>query len=79
MAEKEAALVICPGRGTYGKAELGYLKHHHADKAALIETFDGLRAARGQPTLSELDGAERFSPALHTRGDIASPLIVAAS
>lgn len=75
----EAALVICPGRGTYGKAELGYLKRHHGDKGELIAAFDRLRAERGQPTLSELDGAERFSPALHTRGDIASPLIFAAS
>jgi [acyl-carrier-protein] S-malonyltransferase len=75
----EAALVVCPGRGTYGKAELGYLGRFHADKGELIERFDRLRAERGQPTLSELDGAERFSPALHTRGDIASPLIFAAS
>ncbi|MGQ0590334.1 MAG: ACP S-malonyltransferase, partial [Sphingosinicella sp.] len=79
MAEKLSALVVCPGRGTYGKAELGYLKRHHADKGELIAGFDALRAQRGQPTLSELDGAERFSPALHTRGDIASPLIFAAS
>lgn len=79
MAEREAALVVCPGRGTYGKAELGYLKRFHADKGELIATFDGLRSERGQPTISELDGAERFSPALHTRGDIASPLIFAAS
>jgi [acyl-carrier-protein] S-malonyltransferase len=75
----EAALVVCPGRGTYGKAELGYLKRHHKDKAGLIGAFDALRAKRGQPTVTELDGADRFSPALHTRGDIASPLIFAAS
>jgi [acyl-carrier-protein] S-malonyltransferase len=75
----EAALVVCPGRGTYHKAELGYLKRFHGDKAELIADFDRLRAERGQPTLSELDGAERFSPALHTRGDIASPLIFASS
>jgi len=79
VAEKQAALVICPGRGTYGKAEFGYLKRFHADKTGLIETFDRLRAERGQPTISELDGAERYSPGLHTRGDIASPLIFAAS
>jgi [acyl-carrier-protein] S-malonyltransferase len=79
VAEREAALVICPGRGTYGKAELGYLKRLHADKGTLIERFDRLRADRGRPTLSELDGAERYSPDLHTRGDIASPLIFAAS
>jgi [acyl-carrier-protein] S-malonyltransferase len=79
VADKEAALVVCPGRGTYGKAELGYLGRLHADKAALIHRFDRLRADRGQPTISALDGAERFSPALHTRGDIASPLIFASS
>ena len=75
MAEKLAALAVCPGRGTYGKAELGYLKRLHADRAELIAGFDALRAESGQPTISELDGAERYSPALHTRGDIASPLI----
>lgn len=79
MADKPAALVVCPGRGTYGKAELGYLKRHHADKTELIEHFDRVRAERGRPTVSELDSAERFSVALHTRGDIASPLIFACS
>ena len=79
MAEREAALVVCPGRGTYGKAELGYLKRHHGGRRELIERCDRIRAQRGQPTLTELDGADRFSPALHTRGDIASPLIFAAS
>ncbi|MGE3395810.1 MAG: ACP S-malonyltransferase [Sphingomonas sp.] len=79
MAERQAALVICPGRGTYGKAELGYLKRLHGKRADLIRAFDRLRADRGQPTISALDGAERYSPGLHTRGDIASPLIFAAS
>ena len=75
----EAVLVVCPGRGTYGKAELGYLKRFHPRQDALIARFDALRAERGQPTITELDGAERFSPAVHTRGDVASPLIFAAS
>ncbi|HWT11198.1 MAG TPA: ACP S-malonyltransferase [Allosphingosinicella sp.] len=79
MAERQAALVVCPGRGTYGKAELGYLSRFHADKGELIESFDRLRSERCQPTISELDGADRFSPALHTRGDVASPLIFSAS
>lgn len=79
MAEREKVLVVCPGRGTYGKAELGYLKRFHSDKGELIGRLDSLRSERGQPTISELDGADRFSPALHTRGDIASPLIFAAS
>lgn len=75
----ESVLVVCPGRGTYGKAELGYLKRFHAKNGDLVTSFDRIRSERGQPTISELDGAERFSPALHTRGDIASPLIFAAS
>jgi [acyl-carrier-protein] S-malonyltransferase len=79
VAEKRATLVICPGRGTYGKAELGYLKRHHAGKANLLDTVDRIRAERGQPTMTELDGAERFSVATHTRGDIASPLIFTSS
>ena len=79
MAERPAALVVCPGRGSYGKAELGYLKRLHADKAELVERFDSIRSRRGEPTVSELDGADRFSVALHTRGDIASPLIFACS
>ncbi|HEY5712393.1 MAG TPA: ACP S-malonyltransferase [Allosphingosinicella sp.] len=79
MAERQAALVICPGRGTYGKAELGYLKRLHCDKADLMATVDRIRASQGEPTVSELDGAERFSPGTHTRGDIASPLIFTAS
>ncbi len=79
MADRLAALVVCPGRGSYGKAELGYLKRWHADNGELVAAFDRLRAERGQPTVSELDGSERFSVATHTRGDIASPLIFAAA
>jgi [acyl-carrier-protein] S-malonyltransferase len=71
------AVVICPGRGTYTKAELGYLARHHAKRADLIGAFDRRRAALGQPTLSGLDGAARYSVATHTRGDNASALIYA--
>lgn len=76
---RRKALVVAPGRGTYNKAELGYLARHHGDKAALIAGFDAQRAALGQPTLGELDGAESFSGANHTRGDNASALIFASS
>jgi len=77
--QKQTALVIAPGRGTYGKGELGYLARHHAARAAIIARFDAVRADRGQPTLTEVDGAERFSNSLHLRGDVAAPLIYAAS
>ena len=71
------AVVICPGRGTYTKAELGYLARHHADKGEVLAAFDRKRAALGQETLSALDGAGRYSVARHTRGDNASALIYA--
>jgi len=72
------AVVICPGRGTYNKSELGYLARHFPD-TALLARFDDQRRGAGQPTLGELDQAERFSIANHTRGDNASALIFAAT
>lgn len=73
------AAVICPGRGTYNKDELGYLGRHHADKKDLFADFDTIRAETGQAPVTVLDGAEQFSAATYTRGDIASPLIYASS
>ena len=74
----KTAVVICPGRGTYGKAELGYLKRHFSDRAQLAG-FDAARAALGQETLSELDSAPSYASGRHTRGDNASGLIYAAT
>jgi len=73
------AVVICPGRGTYTKAELGSLARLHPDKAALFAGFDRQRVAMGQETLAALDGAASYSVAKHTRGDNASALIYAAT
>ncbi len=72
------AVVICPGRGTYTRAELGYLARHFPDDS-LLAAFDAQRRGLDQPTLSDLDGAARFSVARHTRGDNASALIYAAT
>ena len=74
----KTAVVICPGRGTYNAGELGYL-HRHFPDAALLAEFDALRREAGQETLSDLDGAARFSLARHSRGDNASGLIYAAT
>lgn len=73
------AVVVCPGRGTYNKDELGYLARHHAGEGALFAAFDAIREDSGQEAVTALDGAETFSIAKYTRGDIASPLIYAAS
>ena len=74
----KTAVVICPGRGTYTKTELGVLGRHFADKG-LLANFDARRAALGQETLSALDGASSYSVSRHTRGDNASALIYAAT
>jgi len=73
------AVVVCPGRGTYNKDELGYLRRHHSDRRGLIAGFDAIRAEAGQETVTALDSAEKFSIAKFTRGDNASPLIYACS
>lgn len=74
----KTAVIICPGRGTYNKAELGYLQRHFPD-ANLLNSFDTIRQEAQQASLSELDGAQRYSVAVHTRGDNASALIYAAT
>ncbi len=75
---KESVVVVCPGRGTYNAPELGTLARHHGGRAELA-LFDAMRAAEGAETLTALDGAKKFDPKLHLRGDVAAPLIYAAS
>jgi len=72
------AVLICPGRGTYNKPELGTVVGNFPD-ADLMAAFDARRTGLVQDTLTDLDGAARFSSAKHTRGDNASALIYAAS
>ena len=73
---KQTAVVIAPGRGTYNKAELGYLSRHHPG-FDMLKNFDAYRKDEGQTPISTLDQAARFSGTTHTRGDNASPLIFA--
>ncbi len=73
------AVVICPGRGTYNKPELGYLHRHHADKMPMFQRFDAMRAEAGQDGVTALEGAARFAVSTYSRGDVASPLIYAAA
>lgn len=71
----KTAVLICPGRGTYGKGELGSLAAF--PDRALLAQFDAERTRLGQETLTALDGAATYSVARHTRGDNASALIYA--
>lgn len=73
---KPTALVLCPGRGTYQKAEFGCLRpFYHSETLSLI---DKKRQALNLPTVSELDGAERYLPALHQQPANNAALIYAA-
>lgn len=74
----KTAVIVCPGRGTYNKTELGYLRQNFPDPLLLAD-FDAERTAVGQETVTELDGAARFSAAKLGRGDNASALIYAAT
>src|SRR5690349_6403417 len=77
--KKKRALVICPGRGTYTKETLGYLRQYGAHAADFLDDIDERRKSLREPTIRELDYAEAFQPALHTRGEHASTLIYACS
>ncbi len=75
MTKKQQALVICPGRGSYNKEQLGYFFNYHQDNTALINTIDNYRTQHGFETIASLDQAEKFNLKIHTLGENASPLI----
>ena len=65
----KTAVLICPGRGTYTKTELGVLTRHFPDRA-LLAGFDARRAELGQETLTALDTAPRYSVASNGVRDV---------
>ena len=73
---RKTAVVVCPGRGTYNAAELGYLKKHHSNKTGFIQMIDSARSEDQMP-ISALDAMGEFSASRHLRGDNASLLIYA--
>ncbi len=81
VIKKERVVVICPGRGTYTKETLGYLKKHRANSNIhnFITALDDKRKAIGMPTITSLDEEPVFKPQLHTKGENASTLIYACS
>jgi len=77
--KKETLVVVCPGRGTYTKAELGYLKPYRERHGAFLQRLDQRLQAAGQPGVTELDALPQFSLKTHTPGEYASTLIYACS
>lgn len=69
------ALLVCPGRGSYGREQLNSLQV----ESPILDRLDQLRAANGRPTLRALDAADRFSPRAHLAGEHASLLTFGAT
>jgi [acyl-carrier-protein] S-malonyltransferase len=74
------ALVLCPGRGSYGRDSLGQLQALPRGPAqAVVDAFDAARSAQGLPTTRSLDAEPALRPALHAAGEHASALTAACS
>ncbi|GAB3013133.1 ACP S-malonyltransferase [Bowmanella dokdonensis] len=77
MTDKQTAVVICPGRGTYNKDELGYFGRYHSDKSHILQVIDAYRTGQGQVPVAELDAMPAYKLPMHTAGENASALIYA--
>ena len=73
---RKRVVVVCPGRGSYTKENLGALQNRKNIQLDL-QLIDQERKELGYPTISELDSADAFKVSLHTKGEHASPLIYA--
>lgn len=72
-------LIVAPGRGSYGRDSLGSLQNLTGDAADIVAQCDAHRAARGLPTVTQLDAEEKYRGSLHVAGEHASILTFAAS
>ncbi len=72
---KKSAIVIFPGRGTYGKDELGYLARHHSDKTDFIAGVDQWREKQNRETVTALDNAKGYAASKHASSINASAII----
>jgi acyl transferase domain-containing protein len=81
MSQKKTALVVCPGRGSYNRPELGYISQHLRGNSQFqqqLAGFDQLRAELGLPTVTALDTASNFSSGQHLKAENAAALIFSA-
>jgi [acyl-carrier-protein] S-malonyltransferase len=79
LSVKERVVIICPGRGSYTKENLGGLQKFRPLLNEFFSRLDTKRAALGAPTITELDQEVVFKPQVHTKGENASVLIYAYS
>ncbi len=76
---RQSAVVVCPGRGVYGRDELGYLSRFHAAKSEFLSEVDAHRESHGREPVRALDGREKYAASLHASSKNASALIYAAA
>ncbi len=67
--------LLCPGRGSYGNAQLAT----YQGPSAVLDHLDAFRAQLGRPTLREMDAAERHGARFHVAGENASILTFGAT
>ena len=48
MATRKRVLVVCPGRGSYGRNSLGQLKGRNAAATTVVAACDAFRLAQGR-------------------------------
>lgn len=68
--QRPRAVLVFPGRGSYGPTSLGSLPADHL----LVALADGIRAELGLDSLTALDGAATFDPKIHLRPSNTGPL-----
>ena len=68
-------MLLCPGRGSYGREQLGSLP----SDSPVLDGLDAFRADLGRATLRQMDSAERFGSKLHVAGENASILTFGAT
>ncbi len=74
---KPTAVLFCPGRGSYGKDDLGFIGRtlRPGPVADALRACDEWRRSQNREALSAIDGAEKFRPGLHLDGENAAELI----
>jgi acyl transferase domain-containing protein len=77
MSKRQRAVVVFPGRGVYGKDEMGYFKRLHPDLSDWLLALDAWRTARGRDAISTLDQSATYAARSHASSENASALIYA--
>lgn len=75
--KRRTAVLFCPGRGSYGKEELGWIGRtlRPGPVAEALAACDDWRRGQSRQPLSEIDGADKYRPGLHLDGENAAELI----